>query len=54
MLRKGQVRGIEKGDSMKQVAFIASLFATQPVSIGSVFVCIHYSMPMDVSFFKSS
>jgi transposase, IS6 family len=26
MLRKGQVRGIEKGDSMKQAAFIASLF----------------------------
>ena len=26
MLRKGQIRGIEKGDSMKQVAFIASLF----------------------------
>jgi IS6 family transposase len=26
MLRKGQIRGVEKGDSMKQVAFIASLF----------------------------
>jgi IS6 family transposase len=26
MLRKGQIRGIDKGDSMKQVAFIASLF----------------------------
>ena len=26
MLRKGQLRGIGKGDSMKQVAFIASLF----------------------------
>jgi hypothetical protein len=26
MLRKGQIRAIEKGDSMKQVAFIASLF----------------------------
>jgi transposase, IS6 family len=26
MLRKGQMRGIEKGDSIKQVAFIASLF----------------------------
>jgi IS6 family transposase len=26
MLRKGQMRGIEKGDSRKQVAFIASLF----------------------------
>jgi transposase, IS6 family len=26
MLWKGQIRGIEKGDSMKQVAFIASLF----------------------------
>jgi IS6 family transposase len=26
MLRKGQICGIEKGDSMKQVAFIASLF----------------------------
>ena len=26
MLRKGQIRGREKGDSMKQVAFIASLF----------------------------
>jgi hypothetical protein len=26
-LRKGQVRGIEKRDSMKQEAFIASLFA---------------------------
>ncbi len=26
MVRKGQIRGVEKGDSMKQVAFIASLF----------------------------
>ncbi len=26
MLRKGQIHNIEKGDSMKQVAFIASLF----------------------------
>jgi hypothetical protein len=26
MLRKGQMCGIEKGDNMKQVAFIASLF----------------------------
>ena len=26
MLRKGQIRGVEKGDSRKQVAFIASLF----------------------------
>jgi hypothetical protein len=26
MLRKGQIRGVEKGDSMKQVVFIASLF----------------------------
>jgi IS6 family transposase len=26
MLRKGQMRGVEKGDSMGQVAFIASLF----------------------------
>jgi IS6 family transposase len=26
MLRKGQIQGVEKGDSMKQVAFIASLF----------------------------
>ena len=26
MLRKGQIRGVEKGDSMKQVTFIASLF----------------------------
>ena len=26
MLRKGQIRGVEKRDSMKQVAFIASLF----------------------------
>jgi transposase, IS6 family len=26
MLRKGQIYGIEKGDSLKQVAFIASLF----------------------------
>jgi transposase, IS6 family len=26
MLRKGQMHGVEKGDSMKQVAFIASLF----------------------------
>ncbi len=26
MLRKGQMRGIEKGDSVKQAAFIASLF----------------------------
>lgn len=26
MLRKGQICGIEKGDSMKQVTFIASLF----------------------------
>jgi len=25
MLRKGQIRGVEKGDSIKQVAFIASL-----------------------------
>jgi hypothetical protein len=25
MLRKGQIDGVEKGDSMKQVAFIASL-----------------------------
>ncbi len=26
MLRKGQTRGVERGDSMGQVAFIASLF----------------------------
>ena len=26
MLRKGQLRGVEKGDSMKQMAFIAGLF----------------------------
>jgi transposase-like protein len=26
MLRKGQMHGVEKGDSMKQVAFIARLF----------------------------
>ena len=26
VLRKGQIHGIEKGDSMKQVAFITSLF----------------------------
>ena len=26
MLRKGQIRGVEKRDSMKQVVFIASLF----------------------------
>jgi len=26
MLRKGQMRGIEKGDSVKQAAFIANLF----------------------------
>jgi hypothetical protein len=26
MLRKGQMRGVEKEDSMGQVAFIASLF----------------------------
>ena len=26
MLRKGQIHGVEKRDSMKQVAFIASLF----------------------------
>jgi hypothetical protein len=26
MLRKGQIRGVEKRDSMKQVALIASLF----------------------------
>ena len=26
MIRKGQVRGVEKGDIMGQVAFIASLF----------------------------
>ena len=26
MLRKGQISDVEKGDSMKQVAFIASLF----------------------------
>ncbi len=26
MLRKGQMRGVEKGDIMGQVAFIASLF----------------------------
>ena len=26
MIRKGQMHGVEKGDSMKQVAFIASLF----------------------------
>jgi transposase, IS6 family len=25
MFRKGQIRGVEKRDSMKQVAFIASL-----------------------------
>jgi len=25
-LRKGQMRGVEKGDSMGQVAFISSLF----------------------------
>jgi hypothetical protein len=27
MLRKGQMRGVEKGDIMGQVAFISSLFA---------------------------
>jgi hypothetical protein len=26
MLRKGQIRGIEKGDSIKQAAWIANLF----------------------------
>jgi len=26
MLRKGQINGVEKGNSMKQAAFIASLF----------------------------
>ena len=26
MLRKGQIHGVEKGDSMKQVTFLASLF----------------------------
>jgi transposase-like protein len=26
MLRKGQLRGVEKGDNMKQMAFIANLF----------------------------
>ena len=26
MLRKGQIHGVEKGNSMKQVAFIARLF----------------------------
>jgi transposase, IS6 family len=26
MLRKGQIAGVEKGDSMKQMIFIASLF----------------------------
>jgi transposase-like protein len=26
MLRKGQIKGVAKGDSMKQVAFISSLF----------------------------
>jgi hypothetical protein len=26
MLRKGQIRGVEKEDSMKQAALIASLF----------------------------
>ena len=26
MLRKGQIHGVEKGNSMKQVAFLASLF----------------------------
>ncbi len=26
MLRKGQIRGVDKRESMKQVAFIASLF----------------------------
>jgi transposase, IS6 family len=26
MLRKGQIHGVEKGDSRKQVEFIASLF----------------------------
>jgi hypothetical protein len=26
MVRKGQMRGVEKGDIMGQVAFIASLF----------------------------
>jgi hypothetical protein len=26
MLRKGQIHGIEKGDGMKLVSFIASLF----------------------------
>jgi hypothetical protein len=26
MIRKGQMRGVEKGDSMGQVAFISSLF----------------------------
>ncbi len=26
MRRSGQIHGVEKGDSMKQVAFIASLF----------------------------
>ncbi len=26
MLRKGQIGGVEKGESMKQVTFISSLF----------------------------
>jgi hypothetical protein len=26
MLRNGQIPGVEKGDSMKQMTFIASLF----------------------------
>ncbi len=26
MLRKGQMRGVEKGEVMEQVAFISSLF----------------------------
>ena len=26
MVRKGQMRGVEKGDTLGQIAFIASLF----------------------------
>jgi hypothetical protein len=26
MIRKGQMRGVEKGDILRQVAFIASIF----------------------------
>jgi hypothetical protein len=29
MVRKGQMRGVEKGDIMEQVAFIASQFGVE-------------------------